>query len=48
MVVGEGPALEELRALSASLGLQDRVTFTGIVTGAALRDLYEQSHLAIS
>jgi glycosyltransferase involved in cell wall biosynthesis len=48
MVVGEGPALEELRALSASLGLDARVTFMGTVTGAALRDLYARSHLAVS
>lgn len=47
-IVGDGPALAGLRALSASLGLDDRVTFTGIVTGDALRTLYAQSHLAVS
>jgi hypothetical protein len=40
--------LQELRALSASLGLDDRVTFSGMVTGDPLRDLYAKSHLAIS
>lgn len=47
-VAGQGPALDELRALSASLGLEDRVTFAGTVTGAALRELYATSHLAVS
>ncbi len=47
-VVGQGPALEGLRTLSASLGLSDRVVFAGTVTGAPLRDLYAQSHLAVS
>jgi glycosyltransferase involved in cell wall biosynthesis len=47
-IVGQGPALDGLRALSASLGLDDRVVFAGTVTGAALRDLYAKSHLAVS
>jgi len=47
-IVGDGPALAPLRELCQSLGLGDRVTFTGIVTGSALRDLYAQSHLAVS
>ena len=47
-IAGQGPALDELRALSASLGLDDRVVFAGTVTGAPLRALYEQSHLAVS
>ena len=47
-LVGQGPALDGLRALSASLGLNDRVVFCGTVTGAPLRDLYAQSHLAVS
>jgi glycosyltransferase involved in cell wall biosynthesis len=48
VVAGEGPALESLRALCASLGLDDRVEFAGTVTGAPLRELYAQSHLAVS
>ena len=47
-VVGQGPALESLRALAASLGLDGRVVFAGTLTGAPLRDLYAQSHLAVS
>ena len=47
-IAGQGPALEGLRALSASLGLDDRVVFAGTVTGAPLRDLYATSHLAVS
>lgn len=47
-IVGQGPALDGLRALSASLGLDGRVEFAGTVTGPPLRDLYEKSHLAIS
>lgn len=48
VIVGEGPALADVRTLSSSLGLDDRVAFAGTVTGAALRELYEQSHLAVS
>jgi glycosyltransferase involved in cell wall biosynthesis len=48
MIVGEGPALNGLRELAASLGLNDRVAFMGIVTGAPLRELYAKSHLAVS
>jgi glycosyltransferase involved in cell wall biosynthesis len=47
-IAGQGPALDGLRALSASLGLDDRIAFAGTVTGAPLRALYEQSHLAVS
>jgi glycosyltransferase involved in cell wall biosynthesis len=47
-IVGDGPALPPLRELSSTLGLNDRVTFTGTVTGPALRDLYARSHLAVS
>lgn len=47
-IAGQGPALDHLRALCASLGLDDRVVFAGTVTGGPLRALYEQSHLAVS
>ena len=47
-IVGQGPALDGLRALSSTLGLDGRVVFAGTVTGAPLRDLYAQSHLAVS
>jgi glycosyltransferase involved in cell wall biosynthesis len=48
VVAGEGPALDGLRALATSLGLDDRVVFAGTVTGAPLHELYAQSHLAVS
>jgi glycosyltransferase involved in cell wall biosynthesis len=47
-IVGDGPALDPIRQLAASLGLRDRVAFAGTVTGSALRDLYSASHLAVS
>lgn len=47
-IVGEGPALDGVRVLAASLGLGDRVVFAGTVTGAPLLDLYAKSHLAVS
>lgn len=47
-VAGEGPALEPLQQVCASLLLGDRVTFAGTVTGDPLRALYAQSHLAVS
>lgn len=46
-IVGEGPALPSLRELCESLGLQQRVTFAGTVTGPALHELYSQSHVAV-
>ena len=48
VIAGEGPELGGLRQLSTSLGLDDRVIFAGSVTGAPLRDLYANSHLAVS
>lgn len=47
-IVGRGPELDGLRTLSASLGLDGRVEFAGVVTGDALRSLYATSHLAVS
>lgn len=47
-IVGDGPALPPLKDLCTSLGLSDRVTFSGTVTGQALHDLYASSHLAVS
>ena len=47
-IVGDGPALPPLRDLSGSLDLAERITFAGVVTGPALRDLYSRSHLAVS
>jgi glycosyltransferase involved in cell wall biosynthesis len=47
-IAGDGPALPPLRELSKSLGLDQRVTFAGNVTGPALGDLYTSSHVAVS
>lgn len=47
-IVGDGPALPELRQLVTALRLSDHVTLAGIVTGDALQALYESAHLAVS
>jgi glycosyltransferase involved in cell wall biosynthesis len=47
-IVGDGPDLAALRSLAATLGLERAVTFTGTLTGDALRRLYESSHIAVS
>jgi glycosyltransferase involved in cell wall biosynthesis len=47
-IVGDGPALPQLRQLVTSLRLSDHVTLAGIVTGDALQVLYESAHLAVS
>ena len=47
-IVGDGPDLAGLRALATTLGLGGAVTFTGTMTGDALRRLYESSHIAVS
>jgi glycosyltransferase involved in cell wall biosynthesis len=44
-IAGEGPMLEELRALAAELGIADAVTFPGFLSQADLRQLYADSHL---
>jgi glycosyltransferase involved in cell wall biosynthesis len=40
VVVGEGPLRPRLEALAASIGVADRVTFTGAIDASALVDLY--------
>lgn len=40
VVVGEGTEREALEALASALGVADRVTFTGYLDDAAVRDLY--------
>jgi glycosyltransferase involved in cell wall biosynthesis len=47
-IVGDGPALPQLRQLVTSCRLSDHVTLAGIVTGDALKVLYESAHLAVS
>jgi colanic acid/amylovoran biosynthesis glycosyltransferase len=44
-IAGEGPLREELKALAESLGVADRVFFTGFVSQAKLRALYAEAHL---
>lgn len=39
VIVGDGPELNSLQQLSVTLGISDRVTFTGYQTGDALQDL---------
>ena len=36
LIIGDGPALDQLRALSAELGLANYVSFTGYLTGTPL------------
>jgi glycosyltransferase involved in cell wall biosynthesis len=44
-IAGEGPQLDELRALADSLGLGARVNFTGFLPQEKLRALLAESHL---
>jgi colanic acid/amylovoran biosynthesis glycosyltransferase len=44
-IAGEGPQLQELRALADSLGITDRVSFSGFLPQEKLRALYAESHL---
>ncbi len=44
-IAGDGPQLAELEALAGSLGLADRIHFTGFLTQQKLRELYARSHL---
>ena len=43
VIVGEGPLRADLEALASSLGVQDRVTFTGPVDEHPLVDLYAEA-----
>ena len=44
-LAGEGPLLEELRALAAQMGLAEAVTFAGFLNQKELYDLYAASHI---
>ena len=44
-IAGEGPQLEELRALSVELGIAARVSFAGFLSQEKLRALFAESHL---
>jgi phosphatidylinositol alpha-1,6-mannosyltransferase len=47
LIVGTGPYQEELEALTASLGLADRVTFAGLVSGEDLADYYRVGNVFV-
>ena len=44
-IAGEGPMLEELRALSRELGIQNQVRFAGFLSQAQLREEFYQAHI---
>lgn len=44
-IAGSGPMQLELERLADELGLAERVSFTGFLNQARLRDLYEQAHV---
>ncbi|MGV3527643.1 MAG: glycosyltransferase [Flavisolibacter sp.] len=46
-VVGDGPDLQKLKELAKQNSLEEKVIFHGFKTGAALDEIYNQSHLAI-
>ena len=44
---GEEPYVRSLRDRAAAYGLEKRVTFTGFVSGAAKRRLFQEAHLFV-
>jgi glycogen(starch) synthase len=46
-IVGDGPARVMLELLARDLGLADRITFRGFVTGQALADIYRQHKVLV-
>jgi glycosyltransferase involved in cell wall biosynthesis len=44
-IAGEGPLLGELQKLARELNIDRRVSFTGFISQAQLRDLYYRSHI---
>ena len=48
IIVGDGPALEELKELAMQLNLADRVLFTGAVPNAEVPDYCHLGHLFVS
>lgn len=44
-VAGEGPLLNELRALARELKIDDRISFAGFVSQNELRDIFYESHI---
>ncbi|MDB6149194.1 MAG: hypothetical protein JWQ44_642 [Chthoniobacter sp.] len=46
-IAGEGPQLDELRALAATLEVSGHVSFAGFLGQAALRKLFSEAHLFV-
>lgn len=46
-IVGDGPARVMLELLARELGLAERITFRGFVTGQALADIYHQHKILV-
>jgi colanic acid/amylovoran biosynthesis glycosyltransferase len=44
-IAGEGPLLEELQGLTRVLKIDQRVSFTGFISQAELRDIFYASHI---
>jgi colanic acid/amylovoran biosynthesis glycosyltransferase len=44
-IAGEGPMLEELRALSRHLGIENQVRFAGFLSQAQLREEFYRAHI---
>jgi colanic acid/amylovoran biosynthesis glycosyltransferase len=44
-IAGEGPMLDELQRLARELKIENRVSFTGLISQGQLRDLYYASHV---
>jgi colanic acid/amylovoran biosynthesis glycosyltransferase len=44
-IAGEGPLREQLGDVARTLGLADRVSFTGFITQPELRELFYRSHI---
>ena len=47
VIVGEGIELQNLRTMVKDLKLKDNVVFTGFMSGSALDDLFDNSHIAV-
>ena len=46
-IAGEGPLLPELQKFALELGVAHRVSFTGFVSQAQLREIYYRSHIFV-
>ena len=48
LIVGDGPAKEQLQKLAADLGISDRVIFTGMVNPSEVQDYYQLGDIFVS